>query len=307
MPNLFWKKAEGVTVNLVERPFKTEDEFERYIYDDGEILGEIFILSRQVKTPSRKDIPDIVGIDEDNNVVIIELKNQAVNEDIIPQVLRYAIWAETNPDSIKALWLEAKDIPDDVSINWDSLIVRLVIVAPSIPATVLRLVNKINYQVDLLELQRFSADENEFILVNKREPETTHTRRVTKGTPDYDKNFYREHHNNQSVEIFYDVVDKVDELVSEYGWTLEKKFNKGYVGYKHGYFIVFGVHWLGSKSFGLFFKIPPEIADEHTSLSWKPLRYENEWKQVIFKVESSDVELSVLKPLFEAAHKNIVG
>jgi len=307
MPNLFWRKSEGTTVSLVETPFKSEDEFERYVYDIGEILSEIFILSRQVKTPSRKDIPDIVGVDKENNVVIVEFKNQPVDEDIIPQVLRYAIWAETNPDSIRALWLEAKDVPDDVSINWDNLTVRIIIMAPTIPASVLRLVNKINYQVDLLEVQRFAAGGNEFILVNKREPEALPARRVTKGTPGYDKEFYIEHYNSQSVEIFFAVADRLDKLVARHNWPLEKKFNKGYIGYKHGFFNVFGLTWLGSKSFALFFKVPEEVADKHQPSEWQPLRYEDEWKHVLYKVESIDVPLEALESLFEAAYKHIAG
>lgn len=308
MPNLFWRTTDGKTINLAETPFKTEDEFERYVYEVGDILSEIFILSRQVKTPSRKDIPDIVGVDEENNVVIIELKNHAVDEDIIPQVLRYAIWAETNPDSIRALWLEAKDVPDDVSINWDNLTVRIVIMAPVIPASVLRLVNKINYQVDLLEVQRFtSADGHEFILVNKREPDVSPTQRITKGTPEYNKDFYKEHHNNQSVETFFKVIDRIDQLLAEYGWSLEKKFNKGYVGYKHGFFNVFGLTWIGSKSFALFFKVPSEVAEEFSERGWQPLRYEKEWKQVLYKIDSEDFPVEKLKPLFEAAYRHIVG
>lgn len=307
MPNLFWRTKEGHTINLAETPFKTEDEFERYVCHTGDILSEIFILSRQVKTPSRKDVPDIVGIDEEGNVVIIELKNQPVNEDVIPQVLRYAIWAETNPDSIRALWLEAQDVPDDVDINWDNLSVRIVIMAPAIPALVLRLVNKINYQVDLLEVQRFtSADGHEFILVNKREPEKPPVRRATKATPEYDRAFYEEHHNNQSVEMFFRVIERVDRLVEERGWPLEKKFNKNYVGYKHGFFNVFGVAWMGSKSFALFFKVPQEVVEEFAAHGRKPLRYEAEWKQVLYKVE--DVAMvEELKPLFEAAYGHIVG
>lgn len=307
MPNLFWRSADGRTTNLAERPFNSEDEFERYVYDVGEILSEIFILSRQVRTPSRRDVPDIVGVDEESNVVIIEFKNQAVDEDIIPQVLRYAIWAETNPDSIRALWLEAKDVPDDVSIDWDNLSVRIIIMAPAIPVTVLRLVNKINYEVDLLEVQRFAADEDEFILVNKREPEVLGRRRITKGTPEYDKEFYKQHRNNESVDMFFAVSQRIDRLVSERGWALEKKFNKGYIGYKHGFFNVFGLTWLGSKSFAVFFKVPRHVADEHQPAEYEPHRYEDEWKQVLYKVETVDMSLAPLEPLFEAAYKGIVG
>jgi len=307
MTNLFWRSNDGRTTNLAERPFASEDEFERYVYDVGGILSEIFILSRQVRTPSRKDVPDIVGVDEESKVVIIEFKNRPVDEDIIPQVLRYAIWAETNPDSIRALWLEARDVPDDVSIDWDNLSVRIIIMAPSIPATVLRLVNKINYEVELLEVQRFGADEDEFILVNKREPEAPARLGVTKGTPEYDKEFYKKHRNNQSVDMFFAVSGRIDRLVAEQGWALEKKFNKGYIGYKHGFLNVFGLTWLGSKSFALFFKVPSEVADEHQPPDWEPHRYEEEWKQVLYKVDNVDTPLDALAPLFEAAYTGIVG
>jgi hypothetical protein len=258
-------------------------------------------------SPSRKDVPDIVGVDKENNVVIIEFKNQSVDEDIIPQVLRYAIWAETNPDSIRALWLEAEDVPDDVSINWDNLSVRIIIMAPVIPVTVLRLVNKINYEVDLLEVQRFAAEGHEFILVNKREPETPPRRKITRGTPGYDKDFYKEHRNNESVEDFFAVSERVDALVSAKGWPLEKKFNKGYIGYKHGFFNVFGLTWLGSKSFALFFKVPKDVADQYQPATREPHRYEHEWKQVLYKVDDVGIPLEQLEPLFEAAYRHIVG
>jgi len=48
------------------------------------------------------------------------MKNVTVDASIIPQVLQYAFWAETNPDSIKSLWLECENKPDDLTISWDS-------------------------------------------------------------------------------------------------------------------------------------------------------------------------------------------
>jgi hypothetical protein len=95
--------------------------------------------------------------------------------------------------------------------------------------------------------------------------------------------------------------------VAQHNWPLEKKFNKGYVGYKHGFFNVFGLTWLGSKSFALFFKVPEEVAERHQPSAWQPLRYEEEWKQVLYKIERADASLEVLEPLFEAAYKHIAG
>ena len=55
MQKIFWKPKRGKTIAATEMPFKTEDEFERFILGTQEILSGIFILKRQVRTG--KDIP----------------------------------------------------------------------------------------------------------------------------------------------------------------------------------------------------------------------------------------------------------
>ena len=100
MTNLYWR-TEGKTRNLIPKPFESETEFEEYIYKNQELLGDIFIIHRQIRTGSKQGIPDLLGVDQDESVCIIEMKNIEVSEEILPQVLGYAIWAETNPDSIK--------------------------------------------------------------------------------------------------------------------------------------------------------------------------------------------------------------
>ena len=98
MQNFFWKKNENL-VSIEEVPFRTEEELEKYVFgEQAELLEDIFVFKRQVR--ASRDIPDLIGVDRDNNVVIIENKNTEVTEDILPQILRYALWAETNPDSV---------------------------------------------------------------------------------------------------------------------------------------------------------------------------------------------------------------
>lgn len=307
MPNLFWKSKNKETLNVVATPFKSEEEFEGYIYGTKEILGDIFILKRQIRASTGHDIPDMIGIDKENNVVIMEMKNGEVDESIIPQVLRYAIWAETNPDSIRALWLECKDKPEDMSINWDGLSVKIIIIAPAIKLSVLKSVNKINYEVDLLEINKFAVGNNEFILVDKLEPESRQGVKITRGRGIYDKDFYLEDYNNESVEVFFHTINKVEKLVKEKGWKLEKKLNKGYVGFKYGFPNVFGINWVGSKTFCIFFKLPKNIADKIKIPRVKPYRYEEQWNQVLYKVEGNDYKINKLMPLFEASYKYITG
>ncbi|MCP4651318.1 MAG: hypothetical protein GY853_14715 [PVC group bacterium] len=308
MPNLFWKNNKNDMVNVVESPFVSEEEFETYIYKTREVLGDIFILKRQVRVSGGRDIPDMIGIDKDNNIVIIEMKNCEVDENIIPQVLRYALWAEANPDSIRALWLECKDKPDDININWDGIInIKIMVIAPAIKVTVLKTVNKINYEVDLLEINKFAVGKDEFILVDKLEAESTGMRKITRGLEIYDKDFYLQNYNNKSVEIFFHTISKIEKLVSEKGWKVTKKFNKGYAGFKYGFPLVFGITWVGSKSFCIFFKLPKNIAEKIKIQGIEPYRYEAQWKQLLFKVEGKDYAIKKLMPAFEASYKYITG
>lgn len=307
MPNLFWKRPSEQTLNVTESPFSTEEELEEYLYKTRELLSDLFILKRQVRTGRGSDIPDLIAIDKEGSVVIIELKSGVATEEIIPQVLRYAIWAETNPDSIRALWLELPEKPEDINIPWDNLTVKILIIAPSILPRVLRLANKINYPVDLLEIKRFSIGEHEFILTNELEPEPEARVSIARGREIYDRDFYLTNCNKASVPKFFETIEQIDKLVHEKKWDLEKKMNKYYVAYKYGFPQVFGVTWIGSKSFGLFFKLPKEKAQSMVISGITPHRYEEEWKQVLYKVESPEKDVRKLLPLFEAAFKHITG
>lgn len=307
MPNLFWKNDQGALTTLAATEFKTEEELETYLYKNRQLLGELIVISRQTKTGTRKDIPDLIAVDADNNVVVIELKRGAATEDVIPQVLRYAIWAETNPDSIRALWLECDQKPDNVEIDWDSLHIKIMIIAATFPASVLRLVNRITYETELVEVTRFTSGAHEFVLLSPRQPEPLPTGKIATGQRAWDEAWYRQEHNHGSVTAFMDTVRWVGDLIKERGWKLETKFNRFYVGFKFGVLNVFAVEWIGTKSFGLSFKVPREVSDSIHIDGLAPLRYEDAWKQVLYKVEGKDYPLAKLAPLFEAAYEHITG
>jgi len=190
MLNLYWK-SKGHTRSLIEKPFKSEAEFEKYIFANQDILGsDIYIIHRQIRTGSRQGIPDMLGVDQDGRVCIIELKNQEADEGILPQALSYAIWAETNPDSIKAIWLESKRKPEEIEIDWDNLDIRLVLIAPSFKETVPRMIGKIGYPVDLVRVRRYSFEGEEFILVEVLEDKPVKVG-ITTVRRDWDWEFYR--------------------------------------------------------------------------------------------------------------------
>lgn len=305
--NLYWKTSKGKTVNLVETPFKSEVEFEKYIFENQELLEDIFIFKRQVRSGSHQGVPDMLGVDQDGKVCLIEMKNALVMEDILPQLLKYAIWAETSPDSIKALWLEAEDRPEDVTINWEAVEIRLLVVGPEFRINVLRMSHKIGYDVDLLQVKRFVSEDEEFIIVEQMEEEPQPRIVITKGMEVYDRDFYEREHGKEATAKFLNIVSQIEGLIKKHGWQLQTKINKYYTGFKYGNRNPFGVHWGGTHAWQVFIKLPESVAKHFTSSEWEVQRYEASFKQALFKPLASKPKLDELEELMVDAYEKLRG
>lgn len=267
------------------------------------MLQDIFLIKRQIRGGTKSGIPDIIGVDSDGNVCIVEMKNVEVDAAIIPQVLQYAIWAERNPDSIKALWLQCDNRPDDLTIPWESFKVRIIVVAPVILPSTLEVVDKINYEVDLLEISRWIEGSNQFLLVNRLVMEERKPRpKPVEGLGNYDEDFYKSKYNPQSALLFMQLAREVKRLVNKKGWNLEQKFNKYYCGFKAGFFNASGIKWIGTKTVAFFFKLSEAEAKK---LGVKYTKYEKLWNEVYVYVEPGKTKLGQLIPLFEAAYTKL--
>ncbi|MBK7850732.1 MAG: hypothetical protein IPJ66_06165 [Bacteroidetes bacterium] len=165
MANLFWTPKGKKTIELITKPFGSEQEFEEFVFNNEDILQGITILNRQIRGGRKPGIPDMVGIDEDGNVCVIEMKNVTVDEKILPQVLAYAIWAKSNPDAIKNLWHEL-DLDDDLNVNWDNYEVRIIVIAPEINPVALNYISSIQYDVDFVEIKRWIHKKDIFLSVD---------------------------------------------------------------------------------------------------------------------------------------------
>jgi len=304
MANLFWKRKKE-TKALLLTPFKTEEELEKAVFNTTELHEDLFLLKRQVRGGRKQGIPDIIGVDLDGNICIIEMKNSLVDASIIPQVLGYALWAETNPDSIKSLWLECDNTPENISIDWDNLQVRILVIAPQILPSTLDLVDKINYPVDLIEVTRWLEADNEFLLINKLEPERKKKIKPIGGIVpgEWDKK-YKELYNPQSVEYFMQYAEELDEYVRSKGWDLDLKYNRYYCVFKAGFFNAFGIYWIGSKSFGYFFKVSKQ---DVRKTKVPEAGYDDTWKQAFVHIEPGKTKLEDYSLLFELAYKRIAG
>ena len=304
--DLFWRDKGGKPTLGKLVPFTNEDELESLIFKNPNILGDIFFLGHQVKGGGKSGIPDVIGIDSDGNVCIIEFKNVRTDSSIVPQVLGYAIWAETHPDSIKSMWLESKNQPEDLVPDFDGYDVKIIVVAPSFELAVPQHMLKINYEVDLIEISRFEVNKEEFILLNKVESVVTPKHKTAQGAATYDVSFYENNYNKASVQNFFSYLETTAKLVAQHEWPLELKMNKGYAVFKVGSSQCFGIQWFGSMSFGFFFKLTEQETNEVIPSAIEMTKYSHQWKQSEFKIEPAKSKVEDYLPLMLACVNKLV-
>jgi hypothetical protein len=308
MANLILLKGKSETINMNEVKVHPEEEIEKIIFETKNILPDVFLLKRQLQTYSKEDRIDLVGLDNENNVLVIEIKDEIVNESVIPQVLRYSVWVETHPDAIKSIWLEQKDKHENFVFDWEKEFnLKVLIIGPSFKLSVQKLINRITYPVELIEFKKFNDGTNDYVFLNKLIVEDEKVARPVSTTREYDEEFYKLNYNPNSAKEFWKLCTHLEEYIKAKGWNLTRSNNKVYVSFKYGFPIVFGVMFTGSKSFSLFFKIPKEIAVKTKIKDYNILRYDEQWNQALYKVESGDIDLKKFEPLFSEAYKNIVG
>lgn len=307
MINLYWR-TESQTRSLIPKPFSSEMEFEKYVFENQDLLGDVYLIHRQIRTGSKQGIPDMLGVDKDARVCIIEMKNEEASEDVLPQVLQYAIWAETQPDSIKAIWLESENKPEDIELDWDNLEIRILVIAPSFRDTVPRMTGKIGYPIDLVQVQRFSFEDDEFILVDVLDETPQPKISTTKVMKDWDWVFYEQEHGKKATEQFRTTVESLESLVNKLGLDLQYNLNKHYTGFKLGNKVVFSVGWGGTHAWKIEMKIPEELAEGFKGKFWEVQRFDDRWGNAIFRpLNPENANVSELEPMLLAAYKNISG
>ncbi|MBI3999465.1 MAG: hypothetical protein HY351_02520 [Candidatus Omnitrophica bacterium] len=173
--------------------------------------------------------------------------------------------------------------------------------------SVVRYVKKLNYKVDLIEVKRFAKKKEELILLNKLEEEERPTsKKVTKGLEEYDQPFYEKFRNKNSVKQFFELANELERIVKANNWKLERKFNKYYVGFKHGFPNAFGIHWAGSKSLEVFLKLPKsQFAKMRKVIPYKS-EYDEKWKQVTVRIDGQ-FNSKKLVPAFRMSYEYILG
>jgi len=307
MANLIIIGVDKETKNLNEQELHPEEAIEKLIFETN-MIPDVFLLKRQLQTYTREERMDLVGIDNENNILIIEIKDETVDESVIPQAMKYALWVETHPDAIKSIWLEQKNKPEGYVFDWEKEFnIKIMIIGPSFKPSVQRLVNRVTYPVELIEFKKFSEVEKDYIFLNKLIIEEEKPVKPVSTVRKYDEQYYKDNYNPKSAGEFWELASKIENYIKDKKWNLDRSNCSFYISFKYGFPIVFGITFMGSKSYGLFFKIPKETVERISIEGHQMYRYEEGWNQALYKVESADIDLGRFEPLIEAAYKNIVG
>jgi len=91
----FWKIENEKLVEIEKAKLGTEERLENWIEKDPSILGiDALIIGRQVATEHGGRI-DLLGINNQGELIILELKRDKTPREIVAQVLDYASWIRT--------------------------------------------------------------------------------------------------------------------------------------------------------------------------------------------------------------------
>lgn len=90
-----YKLANDVPVQVSSARLANENTIQNWISERPGLLGlDLLIIGREVVAPDRGRI-DLLGIDEEGNLSILELKRDRTPREVIAQILDYASWIST--------------------------------------------------------------------------------------------------------------------------------------------------------------------------------------------------------------------
>ena len=304
---LFRVSEQGQVGLLAERPFADEvGDLEDFVAKNPQLVGEgIKIFGRQVTAGVGRI--DLLAIDQafgEGQMAVIELKNVPADVGVLLQVLRYASWVMSNPDSIRLL-LEKERI----KATQLELKPKLVIVAPRIEEDLVELTQYLtdSFEFDLIELRRFEQGDEYFAVVNRRTPAGSGLPPGITVREDWSWEKYGSEltWKPERVMLGQALYRKVEERISEKGWPLRARFRKGYIPFQlGGTRNVIGIEPRWANGFSVWFRLPspPEELGIPTPAGLQS-SWSSNFKIYYLNITDPDFELGQLDNLFDAAYE----
>ncbi|MBI4328970.1 MAG: hypothetical protein HY685_03785 [Chloroflexi bacterium] len=306
MPKLFQVKPEGEVAVVAEVPFVDEvSDMESFIKSNAGLLGEkVNIFGEQVDTGLGRRI-DLLAMDQSldqGKLLLIELKNTPADTDVLVQVLKYASWIMSSPDSIRYLLQKASMDTEGADLK-----PRIVILAPEFEEELIELTRYIStFEFSFLQLKRFQLGTDVLAVVEDKAPPLLRGSSVRAQEEWSWERYERDLGvSRDQVELGQWLVKKVEETCEKKGWQLQFRFRKGYTPFQlPGAWNVIGTQNRWAKGWCIWFKLPAPPGDLGMAVpAWAQQTYWDPTYHIIYiNVSSSEVDLTLLAPFFEQAY-----
>lgn len=215
-----------------------EEHLEEWLENDISIISEdLLVIGRQVGTAFGKAI-DLLGLNRNGDIVVVELKKDKTQREVIAQILEYASWVDDLPyenvESIANDYLNRKGLsleeafqkkfnyplPDLLNESHEMLIVASDLDDQS--ERVIRYLSEYGIKINALTFNYFKKDEHEYIarvlLIPKSAVETRGTKR--KYVPLSEENLRKIAEDNGAGELYSAITHGLESLFDSKGTTL---------------------------------------------------------------------------------------
>lgn len=276
-----------------EEKFGSEAAMETWIFKHPTSLPNIRFVKRQLRLDGK--ILDLVGIDNKNNIVVVELKNEKADDKVVTQSLGYAISIQNNLDTIRSIILEQGTDLEGFDIDWDRVGVKIMIIAPSYKPCVKELFGGIKFETELIIIKKFKG----YVVLDSIPVVEEKRYKPQSSLLEKDEDYYRDRYGVEG-EKMWDIAKTMETYFREREWNLERSNNSNYVSFKDGSSVVAGVVIRNGKT-RLYFKVPKETPSPGGTI---PYKYEDEYKQALYEVDTGS-NLEEFDSLFERAYNAI--
>jgi len=304
MAKLYRLEDENVTP-VTESPFSDEvNDMETFVKKNISVIGEYWILAEQAIPGGSGKRSDLLAIDKDGRITIIELKNVDVDEEILPQIIRYWNLWKKRPDAIKNYWLTLKNKPKNIEPNFEDYNPKIIVIAPTVSDGVVEFASQgLQMDVEFIELTRYQENGRMYVVTNYKEPKHEKIE-ISTAREKYGWKYYLEKRgwSDTIINQLQLIAKNLLEFSKRQGWNLSTKFNKNYIAFKHGYRKAF---WIEPGSGKIYVGV--QIRDEKESLDPQHWYWDgnyNNWYYEFVDPDHPSNELKKIEEVLKKAYNN---
>ncbi len=323
LTDLYKLESNSEIKEIAKSQFSDEtNDFEEFIMKNERLLGQIALINHQIVLPDKKRI-DAWGVDiVDLRPIIVEFKNVTIGADVISQILPYYDFVKSNPDTLKYKAVSDQKFMkkmEELGKSREKLEEgleqepKVLIVAPSFEDTLVKLVDYMKFEVELIEISRYKTLTNEFFVTVDRPEIASSTQVAVRIKEDWDWDKYEKLGiSRRKIEVAKQLKAQVDDILKKENINIEAVFRKLYISYKVSGKLVFWIDlnytsWeKGGVVIWFYLGKEPDIKAEGMEIESATYRWLKDYNQFAVTIDKA-TDLTPLSNIFKRAYQYVKG